>query len=90
MKKKPTRGSPKKHPSAISRQQTILMISEKLFWSVTPAKAGVQNFLKELDSGFRRTEEFFGVSTFYEIIILKPRFFLIQNIRVYLRKSSSY
>jgi len=36
-------------------------------------KTGVQEvykFLKELDSGFRRNDEFYGISTFYENIIL--------------------
>ena len=30
------------------------MISQKISRSVTPAKAGVQKILKELDSGFRQ------------------------------------
>jgi len=44
------------------------MISQKVSWVVTPAKAGVQNILKKLDSGFRRNDEFYGISTFYELI----------------------
>jgi len=35
-----------KQLSAFSRQQTILMISERVFWRVTLAKAGVQKFFK--------------------------------------------
>ncbi len=34
-------GFSQKQQSAFSRHQTILMLSEKVFWSVTPAKAGV-------------------------------------------------
>jgi hypothetical protein len=33
------------------------MASQKVPEAVTPAKAGVQNFLKSLDSGFRRNDE---------------------------------
>jgi len=44
------------------------MISQKVNWIVTPAKAGVQNVLKYLDSGFRRNDKFYGFSTFYESI----------------------
>jgi len=44
------------------------MVSQKVSWVVTPAKAGVQKILKSLDSGFRRNDKFCGVSTFYEII----------------------
>jgi hypothetical protein len=31
--------------------------SEEVNQAVTPAKAGVQNLLKSLDSGFRRNDE---------------------------------
>jgi hypothetical protein len=44
------------------------MISQKISRSVTPAKAGVQNILKELDSGFRRNDETGQFQTFYETI----------------------
>jgi hypothetical protein len=44
------------------------MVSQKIFWIVTPAKAGVQNILKQLDSGFRQDDEYYGISTFYEFI----------------------
>ena len=44
------------------------MVLEKVAWIVTPAKAGVQNVLKKLDSGFRRNDKSCGVSTFYEFI----------------------
>jgi hypothetical protein len=33
------------------------MASQKVYEAVTPAKAGVQNFLKFLDYGFRRNNE---------------------------------
>jgi hypothetical protein len=36
-------------------------ISQKVFKAVTPAKAGVQNGLKHLDSGFRRNDKFDGI-----------------------------
>jgi len=49
------------------------------------AGAGVQNMLKELDSGFRRNDEFYGISTFYEIInyglINKSRPFILNAYR---------
>jgi len=44
------------------------MFSQKDKWAVTPAKAGVQNILERLDSGFRRNDKPFGFSTFYETI----------------------
>jgi hypothetical protein len=37
--------------------------------TVTPVKTGVQNLLKELDSGFRRNDEKRTQRTFYEFII---------------------
>jgi hypothetical protein len=36
----------------------MMMISEEIALSVTPAKAGVQNFLHLLDSGFCRNGGF--------------------------------
>jgi hypothetical protein len=30
---------------------STLTVSQKLFWAVTPANAGVQDILKKLDSG---------------------------------------
>ncbi|MBM4330942.1 MAG: hypothetical protein FJ117_06885 [Deltaproteobacteria bacterium] len=52
------------------------MISQEISYGVTPAKAGVQTLsprkrgaIKEnLDSGFRRNDEFYGIAAFYEII----------------------
>jgi hypothetical protein len=60
------------------------MISQKVSWSVTPAKAGVQTSSRRksgtisktgsrfspgtLDSGFRRNDEIYGLSAFYEFI----------------------
>jgi len=44
------------------------MVSQKVSWIVTPAKAGVQNMLKLRDSGFRRNDEFYGISSFHEFI----------------------
>ena len=35
------------------------------------AGAGVQNILKQLDSGFRRNDEFYGIATFCEFIKIK-------------------
>ena len=40
--------------------------------SVTPAKAGVQNFLILLDSGFRRNDRKAPFLTFYEFIYISP------------------
>jgi hypothetical protein len=37
--------------------------------TVTPVKTGVQNVLKQLDSGFRRNDEKRTKRTFYEFII---------------------
>jgi len=46
------------------------MISQKVSWIVTPAKAGVQNIFKLLDSGFRRNDKFYGISTFFEFVTI--------------------
>jgi hypothetical protein len=46
-----------------------LMISLKVKKTVTPAKAGVQNYLHELDSRFRGNDENGTKRTFYESII---------------------
>jgi hypothetical protein len=43
------------------------------------AGAGVQNFLKKLDSGFRRHDEFYGISTFFEIIEIDYPLFHIPS-----------
>jgi hypothetical protein len=43
----------------------MALVSQKVSWLVTPAKAGVQNILNELNSGFRRNDRFKGISTFY-------------------------
>jgi hypothetical protein len=64
-------------------------IDRKISLSVTPAKAGVQTSSRRksgtisktgsrfspgtLDSGLRRNDEFFGISTFYEIISIRSR-----------------
>jgi hypothetical protein len=45
-----------------------LMALGKVYWVVTPAKAGVQKILKCLDSGFRRNDAFYGISTLSEFI----------------------
>jgi len=50
------------------RTRQLLMIPQKVNWIVTPEKAGVQNGLKYLYSGFRRNDKFNGFSTFYEFI----------------------
>jgi len=42
--------------------------SQKITKSVTPAKAGVQNLFKRLDSGFRRNDDKSEFQTFYETI----------------------
>ena len=39
--------------------------------TVTPVKTGVQNLLKQLDSGIRRNDEKGTATTFYETIIYK-------------------
>jgi len=44
------------------------MASEKVTNIVTPAKAGVYNLLKILDSGFRRNDKKDRFQTFYEFI----------------------
>jgi hypothetical protein len=46
------------------------MTSQKIAASVTPAKAGVQNVLKSLDSGFRRNDRKANFLAFYEFINL--------------------
>ncbi len=42
------------------------MISQKVSKAVTPAKAGVQNYLNELDSRFRGNDENATKRAFYE------------------------
>ena len=44
------------------------MVSKKIGKAVTPAKAGVQNYLNSLDSRFRGNDENETKKTFYEII----------------------
>ena len=44
------------------------MNSQKASLVVTPANAGVQNILKQLDSGLRWNDKLYGISTFYEPI----------------------
>jgi len=44
------------------------MTSQKVLPTVTPAKAGVQNFLVFLDSGFRRNDRKRRFLTFYEVV----------------------
>ncbi|MCX5906015.1 MAG: hypothetical protein NTY64_02190 [Deltaproteobacteria bacterium] len=45
-----------------------MMESGKVMKAVTPAEAGVQNDLNELDSRFRENDEKGTQRTFYEII----------------------
>jgi hypothetical protein len=47
------------------------MTSEKVLKPVTPAKAGVYNTSKRLDSGFRRNDEVGVRATFYETVHFK-------------------
>ena len=46
----------------------MVMISQKVPQPVTPAKAGVHNYLSLLDSGFRRNDGKEHFSTFCETI----------------------
>jgi hypothetical protein len=62
------------------------MVSLKVSLSVTPAKAGVQNVLKKLDSGFRRNDKFFRISTFYAIISFTAKFLGLSHIITKRRK----
>jgi hypothetical protein len=50
-----------------SVQHSGLMNSQKVFKAVTPAKAGVQNFLFFLDSGFRRNDRKRAFSDFLRV-----------------------
>lgn len=47
-------------------RESNLMVSQKVPKFVTPAKAGVQNILERLDSGFRRNDAKREFLTFYE------------------------
>jgi len=51
------------------------MASEKVTNIVTPAKAGVYNLLKILDSGFRRNDKKDRFQTFYEFIKMHSNFY---------------
>jgi hypothetical protein len=44
------------------------MVSQKVTKAVPPAKAGVQNYLRLLDSGFRRNDRKGQILTFCETI----------------------
>jgi len=46
--------------------------------AVTPAKAGVQNYLNQLDSHFRGNDENGAKRTFYEAIIFNFAIFTFQ------------
>ena len=48
------------------------MVSQKVPKFVTPAKAGVQNLLERLDSGFRRNDAKREFLTFYEGVKIYP------------------
>jgi len=48
--------------------ETRKMVSQKVLQAVTPAKAGVQNLLVFLDSGFRRNDRKRRLLTFCEFI----------------------
>jgi hypothetical protein len=60
-----------KYPSTQPFWVLNLDVLVKNLLVVTPAKAGVQNILKYLDSGFRRNDKFYGISAFYEFINLE-------------------
>ena len=57
------------------------MVSQKVSWIVTPAKAGVQDILKKLDSGFGRNEALCEISTPYESIKFQVVPEPIENLR---------
>jgi len=50
-----------------------LINSQKVSRTVTPAKAGVQNMLKILDSGFRRNDQSIRNPSFCEFVIFSVR-----------------
>ena len=54
--------------SNYNRLSSKMVSSEKIPKLVTPAEAGVHNFLKRLDSGFRRNDNQDASLTFYESI----------------------
>jgi hypothetical protein len=61
-----------------------LMVSYKI---VTPVETGVQkiyNYLKELDSGFRRYDSPKSFQTFYEFILLEMKMNPLRNYNSYL------
>ncbi len=49
----------------LSNKKQIQKAKFKIATSVTPAKAGVQNFLELLDSGFRRNDGFLSNLSFF-------------------------
>jgi len=53
-----------------NRSNGVLMASQKVGKSVPPAKAGVQNSLIFLDSGFRRNDGKYCFRAFYETVCI--------------------
>ena len=53
---------------------------QKVSRSVTPAKAGVHNYLKLLDSRFRGNDENGRLLTFYELINIQTKPLLLSHI----------
>jgi hypothetical protein len=52
--------------------------SQKIYWSVIPAKAGIQRNQIVLDSCFRRSD---GVGTFYEAAGIARCIFFLPELR---------
>jgi len=57
--------------------------SQKVSRPVTPAKAGVQNVLKILDSGFRRNDQSIRNPTFCESIIIMKKLVVKNLVHIY-------
>ncbi|OGP98817.1 MAG: hypothetical protein A2Z51_10520 [Deltaproteobacteria bacterium RBG_19FT_COMBO_52_11] len=63
----------KKHVIRESRIESGAGAGIRLFQYILSASGGQNIYkpLKRLDSGFRRNDEFYGTSTFYEFIIIR-------------------